>query len=350
MKPPRLKPRIWRVAGFFFSAFAAIIVPVAGIFLLGFLGPAPYLLQRDKLTTEVFGRVLSVEGATVLVNRCESPDEAGRTAQEMEDRIPIQSLDKTLTVLRYIREDNGKHGLLLPIEEIVLQVEGNDRGQIDRAIGALPFVLENPQRNPIYVLFTEYLGAFFWGLGIYVVLMALAMARGAAWAAEIDPPAGTVPISAEDLQTLLLDLNNLDTPIAVKQKRRGYLIAEWKLADAQWTGLFEKAGLSIAHSLRMRLDWENRIVRAIDISRRIRWSAGVPKPAFSFSFFRGIVFYQVETGVQYGLLHKEGRWVFDRAYQYKFNINEIKRPIVEAILQSGWTFRPVVTFVRFIGG
>jgi len=84
------------------------------------------------------------------------------------------------------------------------------------------------------------------------------------------------------------------------------LIAEWRLVDAKWTALFEKAGMTIAHSLKMRLDQENRIVRAIDVTSRIRWSAGVPKPAFSFNFFRGIIFYQAEAGVHYGLLYKEG--------------------------------------------
>lgn len=35
---------------------------------------------------------------------------------------------------------------------------------------------------------------------------------------------------------------------------------------------------------------------------------------------------------------------------YTFNLNEMKQPMIEIIRYAGWTFRPVITFFRPIGG
>jgi hypothetical protein len=69
---------------------------------------------------------------------------------------------------------------------------------------------------------------------------------------------------------------------------------------------------------------------------------------WSWSFFRGINFFQYERGVQVGLFFKDGQWT--KAYNYRFNLAEMKNPLIEVIAGSGWTFAPVVTFFRPLGG
>ena len=40
----------------------------------------------------------------------------------------------------------------------------------------------------------------------------------------------------------------------------------------------------------------------------------------------------------------------DLSYAYTFDSRELKQPVIEAIHDAGWEYRPVVTFVRAIGG
>jgi len=52
--------------------------------------------------------------------------------------------------------------------------------------------------------------------------------------------------------------------------------------------------------------------------------------------------FQYERGVQYGVIYKDGKFKVDYAYNYAFNIAEIKNPIIDVITGSDWEFRPVV--------
>jgi hypothetical protein len=195
----------------------------------------------------------------------------------------------------------------------------------------------------------DHLVALFVGVGIYAVILTIAMFRGGAWAARITPAAGASPIPGEEMRRRLLSVNDLDVPIRVRQIKRGYLVAEWRLADAKWTGVLEKGGLSISHSVKFKLDETSHVVRAIDFSRRVSWSAGVPHAAFSFSFFRGIVFYEFESGSSHGLFFKDGAWRLDHAYRYSYTLTERKQPLVEAVVTGGWTYQPVAFFLPLLG-
>jgi hypothetical protein len=167
--------------------------------------------------------------------------------------------------------------------------------------------------------------------------------RVGVWAAQIAPPDGLVSVSAGELRKRILALNDLDLPFHVREDKQGRLIAEWKLADARWTGLFESGRLTIAHRVRLRIDERRRQVRAIDFQKRIEWRGGVARSGWSgrFQFFRGIVFMNYQAGAEYGLLFTDGRWQFARAYRYSFNVEEMKQPLVQAVVLSGWTWQPV---------
>ena len=90
----------------------------------------------------------------------------------------------------------------------------------------------------------------------------------------------------DELRTGLLKLTELEAPVQVRPEGTQDLIAEWKLADARWTTLFEKAGLSVAHTVRMGFNAKQRVVRTIDTQRRLRWSAGAPRLSRSLTVHR----------------------------------------------------------------
>jgi len=116
--------------------------------------------------------------------------------------------------------------------------------------------------------------------------------------------------------------------------------------ETKWIEVFAASGLKMQYELRMRLVPERKQVRAQDNFRRITYFAGLACPgvklSWSFSLFKGISFYQYERGRLYGLIYKDGELKIDDAYNYKFNISEVKNPIIKIVTNSGWAFRPSV--------
>jgi hypothetical protein len=347
----RLKPNWKKVAFFFVAFFVAIAAPTAVPWIAVWLGPSAYTFNEGALTAEWLRAVVLPGEAVVTTMKYADDRSAQAAAKGMLKPIPTDSLTSSFDTTRYGRKDNGRQGMIIPIQKVVVHVEGPDRPSVENAFKGLPFVSFNPAspQSVIERFFDEHLKAFFVGFGVYMVICTFALFRGGAWAARIAPPTGVVPVQAEEMRGRILGINDLDVPFHVREGKRGYLIAEWRLADAKWTTVLEQAGLSIAHSVKMKLDPERCRVKAIDQSRTIGWSRGVPRLSWSFTFFRGINFGGFEKGACYGLLYKDGGWIFDWAYKYSYNINEMKQPLVVAVVMGGWAFQPVITFLPLLG-
>jgi hypothetical protein len=339
-----MKPSRRRIIVYVAGIVAGIVVPVAAALLLGFLGPAPYLLDEDGLGPEWSSPRRFPDGSTVSVTAFATPAAASQEAESIRQSIPTSSTSQTLNVVRYTRADDQRRGLLLPVDRRIVQIEAADDRAIDARLHALPFLRENPEKNLVWVLFTEHLGVVLSGMALYVVAFGIAMARGASWAAEIAPRPRTAPVTAKTLRSRILALNDLDLPFQVREEPDG-LVAEWRIADDRWIGLMEAGGLTDVHRIHMRLDPVRERVRSLDVRKTVDWSAGLAQVSASFSFFRGISFFDYDRGVEMGLFFRNGRWS-TKAYDYTFVLSEMKTPLVQAITGSGWRFKPVVTLSR----
>lgn len=339
-----MKPSRRRIVVYVACIVAAMVVPVAGAFVLGFLGPAPYLLDEGALGPEWSSPRRFPDGSTVSVTDYPSPAAASEEAESISQSIPTSSVSRTLDVVRYTRADDERRGLLLPVGRRIVQVEAADDRAIDERLRGLPFLRENPEKNPLWILFTEHVGVALSMLALYILALGVFMARGASWAAEIAPRPNTDPVAAKTLRSRILALNGLDLPFHVREESDG-LVAEWRIADDRWIGLMEAGGLHDVHRIHMELDPERRQVRSLDVRRTVSWDAGVAEVSASFSFFRGISFFDYDRGAQMGLFFRDGRWT-TKAYDYRFLLSEMKTPLVEAIAGSGWRFTPVVTLSR----
>lgn len=212
----------------------------------------------------------------------------------------------------------------------------------------VPFLVVLPWLNDLKArgvesVSSEHLVVLLIGLAVFLVLWFYLMIRGATWAASVPSLPGVAPISADDLRARLLAINDLNLPFQVRAQSDGRLVAEWRIAEAKWIGILQAGGLHMAHRVIMELDPATHKVRVQDRSQSIAWSAGAASVGGSWSFFQGITFFQYERGIEVGLFLKDGKWT-TTAYNYRFQLSEMKNPLIEAIVASGWEFTPVAAF------
>jgi hypothetical protein len=153
-------------------------------------------------------------------------------------------------------------------------------------------------------------------------------------------PASNVPaLPPQEVLTRLMALNRPTAPYQIMDgKAEGAdLIAEWKIVDAHWYEIFAKANLTKVFRIIMKLDAEKHELRAKDTEFTVAWRAGVPSLSLAASSFQGQMT-SVEFGAAYAFTEELAP---GQVYKYRFNTNELKKPIQEAVAACGWTYKGV---------
>jgi hypothetical protein len=345
------RPRTWKIVLLFVAAFVGMMLPIAVGIGLEVGGPPRYLLQADRIGPE-WDRPDPhdfPDGSSVAVSTF--PDEAAARdgAGAALKAVPRSATEYVPGATRYTRRDNDRRGLVMALGNRVIHIEAEDDDKVDARFRSLPFVADNPEMDLVTLLFTRHLPLALLGVaGFFVVWLAL-LYRGGSWAGSITPLPGVAPVPAETLRARLLAVNTLGLPFQVREDGPRRLVAEWRIADDRWIGLMEVAGLTKAHQVYLELDSDTHRVRTQDRDRTVSWSGGIARLGWSWSFFRGINFFQYDRGAALGLFFKNGQWT-TKAYDYRFYLPEMKNPLIQAIVESGWAFAPVVTFFRPLGG
>ncbi|MBS7651056.1 MAG: hypothetical protein QXN62_06675 [Candidatus Bathyarchaeia archaeon] len=152
------------------------------------------------------------------------------------------------------------------------------------------------------------------------------------------------PVSKQELVDKLLALNNPSKPYHIRRDLETDLVAEWKIVDAEWYGIFNKSGLKKAYRAFLQVDELRHAVRCFEEFGSISWTVGlqgiVPKVSYSKSYFGGRILYSKEYAKGYGLKQlappEPGK-----VYDFKFDINEIRGPIILTVENNGWEWVPV---------
>lgn len=153
------------------------------------------------------------------------------------------------------------------------------------------------------------------------------------------PDKNTPVFSKDEVRQRLLGLNRETAPYQIidGSSENVDLIAEWKIVDAKWYEIFAKANLTKVFRIYMKFDEAKGHVRAKDEEYTLVWRAGVPSLSMAVSKFQG-----QKTSIEFGTAYafteelKPGQ-----VYKYRFNTNEIKKPIQEAVTACGWTYKGV---------
>jgi hypothetical protein len=153
-------------------------------------------------------------------------------------------------------------------------------------------------------------------------------------------PASNVPaLAPEEVLNRLMALNRPTAPYHLLDGRAENvdLVAEWKIVDAQWYEIFAKANLTKVFRIYMKLDPQKHELRAQDHEYTVAWRAGVPSLSLAASSFQG-----QKTSVEFGAAYAFTEELAPgQVYKYRFNTNELKKPIQEAVAACGWTYKGV---------
>ena len=93
------------------------------------------------------------------------------------------------------------------------------------------------------------------------------------------PAPGMLPQPADAVRDALLALNRDTAPWSVSvaaADEAADLVAEWRIVDVRWHGVFARAGMTKTFSIHMRFHRDKCEVRTLDRSRDLEWQAGVP--------------------------------------------------------------------------
>jgi hypothetical protein len=153
------------------------------------------------------------------------------------------------------------------------------------------------------------------------------------------PDKNTPVLSADEVKQRVLALNRETAPYRIVDgsAEKADLIAEWKIVDAKWYEIFGKAKLTKVFRIYMKFDEAKHEVRAKDEEYTVEWKAGVPSLSISAAKFQGQMT-SVEFGTAYAFTEELAP---GQVYKYRFSTNEIKKPIQEAAIACGWSYKGV---------
>ena len=157
-------------------------------------------------------------------------------------------------------------------------------------------------------------------------------------------PGRVPPAGKNTLIHALTALNDNAKPYQIVKGAESDLVAEWKIADATWYGIFNKNKLTTAYKAFLLIDEVRHSVRCYEEYRSLTWSVGTaglePVIHYQKSFFGGRILFKKTYGVGYGFRTTDPRSA-GKVYEYRFDIDEIRDPIIATIEANGWEWVPV---------
>jgi hypothetical protein len=151
-------------------------------------------------------------------------------------------------------------------------------------------------------------------------------------------------IGKKELEQRILSLNDPSKPYRIVRDNDTDLIAEWKIVDASWYGVFSKNRITEVYRAKMLLDEDRHTVRCYEELGSVNWSAGtsglVPSVHYQRSFFGGRILYKKSRGKAYGIKNVNPTEL-GKVYNCMFDIDRIRQPIMTVVEENGWEWVPV---------
>jgi hypothetical protein len=178
---------------------------------------------------------------------------------------------------------------------------------------------------------------------VLLIVATLYFFKASAWAATIPPRGGLFPQPLSEVRDRLLAVNSIDAPFTVAEHDDGKIAVTWRFADAKWVDLARAHGMRNTHRILLELDDASKTVYPTEQYTRMDWSAGADGGTFRWATGMGITFFQVEHQRVFGLqIDERGRFTPRMSYSYTFDLQEMKAPLISAVTNAGWRWRPTI--------
>lgn len=154
------------------------------------------------------------------------------------------------------------------------------------------------------------------------------------------PPDGVSPLPAEQLETVLFGLNRPDVPYFIRDGAASGadLVAEWRIAEPAWQTFFIASRLTHAVRIRMRLVRAEHEVRAIEEQWEVTRVGNPPRLQASSAYSRG----PDKTVTRHWTIERKGNGRLEATETFRFDSAELRSPLRDAVVKSGWTWRGVI--------
>ncbi|WP_155058852.1 hypothetical protein [Streptomyces blattellae] len=153
------------------------------------------------------------------------------------------------------------------------------------------------------------------------------------------PADGVEPRPAEEVRAALLGVNRPDVPYIIRDgaAEDADLVAEWRMAEPAWQTFFVQSQLTRAVRIRLRLVPEDHEVRALEESWEVTREGNPPELKISGSYSRG-----PDRTVSRHYAVQRGEDGLEATETFHFDSAELRDPLQNAVLKSGWTWRSVI--------
>ena len=119
-------------------------------------------------------------------------------------------------------------------------------------------------------------------------------------------------------------------------------------------GILKREKVRKVIKFKIQLDPKSEIVRTKYKTYSAKFKRGFedinPTISKEWEFFKGIVLTPFDPDCKTKLDYHDGQWNVDKNHKLVFAEAEIKVPLVKAICFNGWSYKPVFSFWRWLGG
>jgi hypothetical protein len=154
------------------------------------------------------------------------------------------------------------------------------------------------------------------------------------------PPEGVSPVPGQDLREALFGLNRPEVPYVIRYGggERCDLLAEWRLTEPAWQQVFVRSQISHTVQIRMRLDHKEHEVRALEEQWELSRVGTPTRLQKTSAYTRG----PSRTVSRRWTVGRGADGHLEAAETFRFDSAEMREPLRDTVLRSGWTWRGVV--------
>lgn len=294
----------------------------------------------------------NAEGESALAARFDSPQ---AVAQALAAYVAFFQLDQAdgsnetgRTGQRYAGTGEWNHVVAAGNE--LYAWTGPSRASVEsrrvQSLGAIPATAKT-QRAHEARLVTGSLG---WNIMlpfavVNLIVVVLWFFWGAAWAARVMPEAtlATSPMGATNVRQRILAAYGADSPVQVSTNADGSLTLDWRYGDAQWLDLMRIHKFKRTERLVLQLDEADHTVRVREYWSAFEASAGADGAHMQWQAASGMQFFRLEQERVFGVqLDAQGRATGELSKTIRFDLQAMKRPALQAVLNAGWNWQPTL--------